>query len=159
MENSVLLPIQFRKIGLILVGISILMIIADYFGGLKFLEDISVLAVYNSGVPFDQNEGAPHFFQIIKDDFRFEMIVVLALVGLLFFGFSKRKNEDELVQKIRLNALLWATYAHFTVFILFTIFTFGIFYLNFLLIGVFTILVIYILRFEYKMFQLNKNTE
>lgn len=157
MKNLILFPSNYRKIGIALILLSVLLIIINSFDGLLFLEKIKVLAVYDSGTPLNQNSGAPHFFKVIQDDFRFEIIVVLLLVGLIFFGFSKRQNEDELIQKMRLNALLWATYAHFTLFILMTIFTFGIFYLNYLLIGIFTILVIYIIRFEYKMFLLNRD--
>jgi hypothetical protein len=158
MKNSVLLPNYYRKIGLILIVISISMLIIDQFGGLSFLENIKVLAIYNSGTPLDQSENAPAFFKVVQDDFRFEVIVTLSIIGLIFFGFSKRKYEDELIQKLRLNALLWATYIHFGLYLFFTLFTFGFFYLNFMLIGIFTIIIIYILRFEFKMYQLNKES-
>ena len=156
MEKSILFPNQFRKIGLTLISISILLIIIYQFGALSFLENISVFAIYNSGTPLDESESAPEFFKIIQDNFIFEVIISISIVGLVFFGFSKRKNEDKLIEKIRLNALLWATYIHFALYLLFTLFTFGLFYLNFMLIGIFTILIIYILRFEFKVHQLNK---
>jgi hypothetical protein len=152
-----LFPQAYKKIGLALVFLSILLIIVDQFNGLWFLENIKALAIYNSGTPLNSNVENEGFFKIVNDDFRFEIIVVLMLVGLILFGFSKRQNEDEMIQKIRLNSLVWATYAHFLIFILFTIFTFGVFYLNFLLIGVFTILIIYIIRFEYKIFLVNRD--
>lgn len=158
MKTSALFPKSYRKVGLGLIVLAILLLATDlFFGGLLFLEDIKVLALFDSGIPFDQTRGENSFFQIIEDDFRYEVISVLLLLGLLFFGFSKRKSEDELTQKIRLESLLWATYAHFFLFILLTLFTFGIFYLNILVFSIFTILLIYIIRFEYKMFQLKKS--
>lgn len=157
MKRTALFPKTFRRTGVILVISAILIAAIDMiFGGLSFLENFKVIALYDSGTPFDQSRSGG-FFQVIQDDFRYEIISTLLLIGLLFFGFSKREIEDELVQKIRLESLLWATYVHFFLFLVFTLFTFGLFYLNILVFSVFTILVIYIIRFEFKMFQLNKS--
>lgn len=158
MKTTALLPYSYRKIGLVLVLLAILLgVIEMLLGSLSFLENIKVLAIYDSGIPFDQSREGNSFFQIIQDDFRYEVISVVLLLGLLLFGFSKRKIEDELIQKIRLDSLLWATYVHFFLFILLTLFTFGLFYLNILVFSVFTILFIYIIRFEYKVFRLKKS--
>lgn len=159
MKTTPLFPSCYRKTGLILIGLALILFALDLFiDGLSFLKDIQVLAFYDSGIPFDQMREESSFFRIIKDDFRYEVISVLLLIGLLFFGFSKREVEDELIQKIRLESLLWATYVHFFLFTLLTIFTFGIFYLNILLFSVFTILFIYIIRFEFKVFQLKQSS-
>lgn len=158
MKTTVLLPQNYRRIGVGLIILALLLWIIEMFlGGLSFLENIKVFALYDSGVPFDQSREGSNFFRIIENDFRYEVISVVLLLGLLFVGFSKRKSEDELIQKIRLESLLWATYVHFFLFILLTLFTFGLFYLNILVFSVFTILLIYIIRFEYKMFQLKKS--
>jgi heme/copper-type cytochrome/quinol oxidase subunit 2 len=37
-----------------------------------------------------------------------ELITTLIILGLLFIGFSKLKNENELTQKLRLNGLYWS---------------------------------------------------
>jgi len=158
MNTTALFPKSYRNIGLGLIILALLIwIIEMLFGGLSLLENIKVLALYDSGIPFDQSREGNSFFRIIQDDFRYEAVSVILLLGLLLFGFSKRKLEDELVQKIRLESLLWATYVHFFLFILLTLFTFGLFYLNILVFSVFTILLIYIIRFEYKMFLLKKS--
>ena len=160
MKKTILFPKNYRKLGLMMIVLSLILWISDLiFGGLSFLENIRVLAVFDSGVPFDQTRDQNTFDQIIQDDYRYEVISVLLLLGLLFFGFSKRESEDELIQKIRLESLLWATYVHFFLFILLTLFTFGIFYLNILLLSIFMILLIYIIRFEYKLFQLKKSLD
>jgi hypothetical protein len=158
MKTNVLFPRSYRKLGLFMVVLSIFIWTIDiFFGSLSFLENINVIAIYDSGLPFDETRERNMFFKIIQDDYRYEVISVLLLLGLLFFGFSKRKIEDELIQKIRLESLLWATYVHFFIFILLTLFTFGLFYLNILVFSVFTILIIYIIRFEYKISQLKKS--
>lgn len=157
MKATTLFPIVYRKIGVVLIGLAVLSSILDLFlNGLYFLQNIRVFAIYDSGLPFNESRAGSSFFRIIENDFRYEFISVILLLGLLFLGFSKRKVEDELIQKIRLESLLWATYTHFFLFILLTIFTFGAFYLNILLFSVFTILFIYIIRFEYKVFRLKK---
>lgn len=158
MKTTTLFPKSYRKIGFALVVLALLLWTVDQlFGGLSFLQNINVLALYDSGIPFDETREQNTFFSILEDDFRYEVISVLLLLGLLFFGFSKRQSEDELIQKIRLESLLWATYAHFFLFILLTLFTFGLFYLNILVLNVFTILIIYIVRFEFKLYQLKKS--
>lgn len=158
MKTTVLFPQKFRKIGLGLIILAILLATVElFFNGLHFLENIKMLAIYDSGSPFDQSREGNIFFRIIEDDFRYETISLILLLGLLSFGFSRLKQEDELIQKIRLESLLWATYVHFALFILLTLFTFGLFYLNILVISVFTILFIYIIRFEYKVLQLKKS--
>jgi hypothetical protein len=158
MKKTALFPQGYSRIGVGLIILALfLWTVEVFFNGLSFLENIKVLALYNSGVPFDQSREGSSFFRIIENDYRYEVISVILLMGLLFFSFSKRKSEDELVQKIRLESLLWATYVHFFLFILLTLFTFGLFYLNILVFSVFMILLIYIIRFEYKMFQLKKS--
>lgn len=158
MKTTALFPKSYRKIGLGLIILALLLwVIEMLFGGLSFLENIKVVALYDSGIPFNQSREESSFFRIIQDDFRYEAVSVVLLLGLLLYGFSKRKLEDELIQKIRLESLLWATYVHFFLFILLTVFTFGWFYLNILVFSVFTILFIYIIRFEYKMFQLKRS--
>lgn len=157
MKTTALFPKNYRKAGLVLIALGVLLWLIDViFSGLTFLENIHVLALYDSGLPFNQTRGESTFPRIIEDDFRYETICTFLLLGLLFFGFSKRESEDELIQKIRLESLLWATYVHFFLFIVLTLFTFGLFYLNILLFSVFTILIIYIIRFEFKLFQLKK---
>ncbi len=158
MKTTPLFPKIYRKVGLVVILIAVVLLVLDELMGLlSFLEQANVLAIYDSGIPLGQTRSDNRFFEIIQDDFRYETLVVLILTGLLFVGFSKRATEDELVQKIRLESLLWATYIHFFLFILLTLFTFGLFYLNILVFSVFTILLIYILRFEYKMYQLKKS--
>lgn len=158
MTKTLLFPRIYKKIGLFMILFSIVLLLLDvFFGGLSFLKEVSVLSIYDSGLPFDQTRPDHQFFKIIQDDFRYEIITVVLLVALLFFGFSKRSTEDELIQKIRLESLLWATYIHFFIFIVLTLFTFGFFYLNILVFSVFAILLIYILRFEFKMFQLKRS--
>lgn len=158
MKKTALFPRSYRNLGLLMIIVSLVIWLLDIlFGSLSFLENINVLAIYDSGVPFDQTRSENMFFKVIKDDYKYEVISVILLLGLLFFGFSKRKAEDELIQKIRLESLLWATYVHFFLFILLTLFTFGLFYLNILVFSVYMIPIIYIIRFEYKVFQL-KNT-
>jgi hypothetical protein len=85
-----------------------------------------------------------------------ELAGVMLLCGLMLVAFSRRKQEDEFTSHMRLDALLWAVYCN-SLFILFAIILIygGQFY-SVLIYNMFTIPVIYLLRFQYLLIKANK---
>ncbi|RYE27768.1 MAG: hypothetical protein EOP48_34255 [Sphingobacteriales bacterium] len=45
-----------------------------------------------------------------------ELAIILSVTGLLLIAFSRRKNEDELTARLRLDALYWAVVVNYTTF-------------------------------------------
>lgn len=155
MKNHFLFPNSFKKIGWILFVPSLifslyLLTIDDGFT-IDAL-DFDVLAIYNDG--FFKSDDA--FFKIIENNIGDELYVIGLIVGGLLIGFSKLKNEDEMISKIRYESLVWATYLNYGIIILLTIFFYGIGYYSILMFNTFTLLLFFIIRFHYKIYQLNK---
>jgi len=86
---------------------------------------------------------------IIHDNFTQELAGILFIVGAFFIAFSKEKNEDEYIAKIRLESLLWATYVTFAIQILCLLFFYDFTFLKWMIINMFTILIVFIVRYNY----------
>jgi hypothetical protein len=48
------------------------------------------------------------FFETAFENFTNELAIFLVVVGLILIAFSKKKHEDELSAKVRLNSLYWS---------------------------------------------------
>lgn len=157
MKNHFLFPNSFKKIGWILFVpsfiFSLYLLTVDDGFTIDAL-DFNVLAVYNDG--FFKSDDA--FFKIIENNIGDELYVIGLIVGGILIGFSKLKNEDEMISKIRYESLVWATYLNYGIIILLTIFFYGIGYYSILMFNTFTLLLFFIIRFHYKIYQLNKTT-
>jgi hypothetical protein len=155
MKNHFLFPNSFKKIGWILFVPSFIFSLYILTIDDSFTIDalnINVLAIYNDGLFKSDNA----FFKIIENNIGDELYVIGLIVGGILIGFSKLKNEDEMISKLRYESLVWATYFNYAIIILFTIFFFGIGYYSILMFNTFTLLLFFIIRFHYKIYQLNK---
>lgn len=92
---------------------------------------------------FFQSEGP---FKLCLLD---ELIAVALLAGLLMLAFSREKEEDEYIQRVRLESLQWAILINALLLLLFTLFTYGSPYLTVMTFNMFTPLIIFVGRFYY----------
>src|SRR5262249_47986636 len=76
------------------------------------------------------------------------LICVLIIVGALMAGFSREKNEDEFIARIRLESLLWAVYVNYGLLLFLLLFVYGIEFLDVMVFSMFTVLLIFLLRFN-----------
>jgi hypothetical protein len=85
----------------------------------------------------------------LKDNFTNELAMIWLLVSLIFTAFSKTKEEDEYVQKIRHDSLLWSLYVNYGLLLIaiLSFYEFGFF--NVMLFNMYTPLIIFIIRFQY----------
>ncbi|MBK6498703.1 MAG: hypothetical protein IPG00_11315 [Saprospiraceae bacterium] len=73
-----------------------------------------MITIYNSdSVPLISPKTQGHWFQIIDVNFTQTIIGLLNIFALLFIAFSKEKEEDEFIRKVRLDALVMATYVNY----------------------------------------------
>lgn len=154
MKTQFLLPHSFKKVGWVLLAIAILLFI---FQDIEFLKGIRILAIYNSGYPLVHNDGVEGFFKIIKHDTQLDLASTLFIIGGLFVAFARVKNEDEFISKIRLESLVWATWAQFIILTLMILSVFGIGFLNILMLNMFTILILFIIRFHFVLYKSRKS--
>lgn len=153
MKIHYLFPYSFKFIGLIILIPSLIL------GALFVFFDIQ-LEVFNAKVPalladdlFGPQKDA---LTIIKNNITDEIAAIGLIVGALFFAFSREKLEDEYIAKIRLESLVWAVYLNYTVLILCFLFIYNFSFLQVMLYNLFTILIFFILRYQWKKYQLKK---
>lgn len=96
------------------------------------------------------------FFKVVENSVGDELIFCLLVVSGILVGFSKVKVEDEMVSKIRLESLVWATYINYAILLATTFFVYGLAFLNALYINIFSLLLVFIIRFHWKLYQYNK---
>ena len=78
-----------------------------------------------------------------------ELASVLLIACLVLIAFAEEKVEDEWVTKIRLESLQWAVYINYGLLILAILLVYNELFFEALVYNMFTILIIFILRFNY----------
>ena len=86
----------------------------------------------------------------------FIVSILILILGLLLVAFSKEKVEDEQIAQLRLQSLQWAIYLNYLVFVLCVLFIYGTNFLAVILYNTITPLLIFIIRFRWKLYQLNR---
>lgn len=155
MRIHYLFPHRFKQIGLLFL------IPFSLFGILVVQKDIepdfldwTVPAVF-----YDEFMGDQLVFSMAETNVLNEIIGVVLIVSGLMVAFSKEKNEDEFISKLRLESLVWATYVNYAVLLFSMLFVFGISFLWIMIFNMFTILLFFIIRFNWQLRRLNKIVE
>jgi hypothetical protein len=141
-----LFPYRWKRIGwLLAIPSAVLMIAVLYFQfGLPFL-------YYKSAWPTRFSNGGTLF--VLQDhDFTREVGSVLLIIGLLMIAFSKEKQEDERIQALRLESLLWAVYVNSALLILCIIFLYDVVFLVVMTYNICTPLILFIARFQFVLY-------
>lgn len=89
----------------------------------------------------------------ILNDLSDELFTLLILLSGLVLGFSKEKAEDEYTALLRGAALQWSLVANTVLAILATFSIYGIAYFNFMVVQLFSILLLFNLRFQYTLYK------
>ncbi|MEP0266260.1 hypothetical protein [Dokdonia sp.] len=158
MNIPYLFPNRFKKIGWILfIPAAILGIYILKSGEVPAFFETSVLAfIHESFINSDSELISNYYFEVIENNILDEILVIITIIGALFIAFSKEKHEDEYINKIRLNSLVWATYVNYSILIISTIFVYNATYFWVMLLNMFTILIIFIVRFNWQLIKLKK---
>ena len=143
MKKRLLLPHGCRTIGYILL-VPFLALGIAYMGWDYMLPWLS----YHS-----TQKGILDF---MNTNFTDELATIGMIISLVLIAFSKEKIEDEAIQFFRLEALQWAVYANYLVLILAVLFCYGGLFFTVMTINLFTVLIIFIARFRYVLYQYNK---
>jgi small-conductance mechanosensitive channel len=152
MSNKLLLPNKYKLIGwFLLIPATILGVILSFTGFEAFPLKAKVFAIFN-----DEIFGESHLFSVIETNITNTIVGILFIAGALFVAFSKEKSEDEFIAKLRLSSLLWAVWVNYILLLLAVLFVYGTSFFTVMVYNMFTVLIIFIVRFNYILY---KNTK
>jgi small-conductance mechanosensitive channel len=100
--------------------------------------------------------GENQSFRFIEANITNTVVGVLFIIGALFVGFSKEKTEDEFIANIRLSSLLWAVWVSYILLLLAFLFVYGSPFLTVMVYNMFTVLIIFLVRFNYILYKNSK---
>jgi hypothetical protein len=151
MKTSYLFPHRYKSLSGIVFWVSLLLFIFIMFGDNAELIQINttVFALTDTHISFGLTENN------IVDEILFTFLIISGLM----YAFSKEKTEDERVQKIRLDSLVWATYFNYIIILLCYLFIYGIDFLNVMMVALFSHLLFFIIRFRWMLYQQNKSLD
>jgi hypothetical protein len=148
MRSSFLLPSPFKWFGgiMLLFGAALYIAASTYGFELSFLE-------------MESSSGSISDLVNATDNYTISFALILLISGLIFLGFSRLKQEDEMIAFLRLQALQWSIYFCAAILILLTAFTFSLAYLGYLGWLWYLFLAIYCLLFYSKLFLLQLRSQ
>lgn len=149
MSNKLLLPNKFKIIGWCLfIPATILGIIVSCTDF-----EISWLHAKVFSILSDENFGKSQTFHFIETNLTNTVVGVVFIAGAMFVGFSKEKREDEFIAKLRLSSLLWAVWVNYALLLLAFLFIYGTDFLTVMIYNMFTVMIIFIVRFNYILYK------
>ena len=85
--------------------------------------------------------------------------IIGTIVGGVLATCSREKIEDEMTQQLRLNSLLMALYINYGLLIVASLVVYDLHFLHVMLYNMFTILLIFMAVFRYKIWRMKKGVE
>ncbi len=156
METKYLLPNSFKLAGWIIF------IIGIAFGVLFFIfpDEVFHIKVWMPALhydfPMDKNSG---FLTMVHTAIIDEITGTLIILGALLVAFSKEKEEDEYIMKIRVESLVWAVIVN-SLLLLFCVFAFyGLSFMLAMIFNVVTVLILFVIKFQIALRKANKYAE
>jgi hypothetical protein len=134
MKSTFLFPNEFKTVGWAVLFPSL------FFG---------IYLLFHSEFEWSVLDWEVPWYSSVSDNFLDEFVMILVLVSSMLVAFSKTQEEDEYVQQIRMESLLWAMYMNgaFLFIGIIGIYDFDFFYL--LMVNAYAPLFIFIIRFQY----------
>jgi membrane protease YdiL (CAAX protease family) len=153
MKTDFLLPHKWKKAGWIIFipafVFGLIITITDYEPAML---DVPVLAFITDGVLGDWN-----FFNIYQNNIVDEILAILLILSAMVVVFSREKEEDELISRIRLESLAWAMYVNFGILLLAFVFVYDMAFFWVMTFNMFTPLIITMVRFNWLVAKLRKD--
>ncbi|MDR1006792.1 MAG: hypothetical protein LBL74_08035 [Bacteroidales bacterium] len=153
MKKTYLFPTCFQMIGWLITLPSLALVFLPDMLGIDLNFDFKMPALLYGAV---LNENAGGWFVMADTSFATTILPVLLIVGLCFIAFAKRRYEDEYVSKIREQSLVWSILTGCAVFVLLTLFVYGMSYLLVLYFITALFLIIFVCKFNYELYKLKK---
>jgi len=151
MESSLLLPHRYKRIGLLLLLPSLVLGILVRFFDFTF----SFLTLHIAKTTVNTNNLH------LEDNINLtdELALTGIIVALLFIAFAREKTEDEYIAHTRLASLKWAVLINYLLLLLATWLVHGFAYIDVMMYNMLTVLIIFIVRFNYALNSNKKSPE
>jgi len=131
------------------------------FGWLIFLGAAGLhIAIAMFNLPFPKIN-----FQLIKgydwadESGLDEILFSLILIGLLVVSFAREKKEDEYISFLRLRSWQWAVLISYGILFFANWLIYGMAYLSFMAYNMFTVLVVFLIKFNLSLYQSRKGAK
>lgn len=149
MKTHPLLPHRFKILGWILF-------IPAAIAGIFFLATEARPAFLNFHLPavLQQLNGTDTNAHV---NLTHTVVGIVLIIGGLLLMLSKAQQEDEYISELRLNALLWAVVVNYLLLLLAFMLVYDFNFLHVMIYNMFTIILIFILRFQYLLYQAQKS--
>jgi hypothetical protein len=149
MNKVPMLSNRFKKVGWVLLIAAILFLIAVSVLDIDSeIFTFNVFSIFSSTGLEDRS-----WFAVHQEDIGYTLFSCLFIGGGLLIMFSKERTEDEFIQSIRLNALMWSVLVHFVLLMIAFLGVYGLSFLSIVFYNTYTVLVIFILRFYYLLYK------
>jgi hypothetical protein len=135
MESKLLLPNRYKRIGIVLLIPAFILGIMVRFFDFQF----SFLTIHmGKSKVFEDSIN-------LTDEFALTGLIA----GLLFIAFAREKTEDEFIAHTRLESLKWAVLINYILLLVATWLVHGFAYIDVMMYNMLTVLIIFIIRFNY----------
>ncbi|MHC1732239.1 MAG: hypothetical protein AB9888_09480 [Bacteroidales bacterium] len=152
MKTKMLLPNKFKTPGWIMLIPTTLFGLYIIFSDFEFdFLNARVFAFFS-----DEILGDSVTMGFIHTNLTYTITGIIFIISAFFVAFSREKTEDEFIARIRLESLLWATYINYGILLFCFLFFYDFGFLYVMIINMFTILVIFIIRFQYLLHRAKK---
>src|SRR5690554_4020228 len=155
MKTSYLFPYRFKKASGFLFWMVLVVTVYSFLNYETVIENeifrFNVFTIAETGLISESI-----FFGLTKTYILDELLFILLILSALVYAFSKEKTEDEMVSKIRLDSLVWATYFNYIIILLCYMFLYGFAFLNVMMVALFSHLLFFIIRFRWMMYKQDK---
>jgi len=150
MKVNFLFPNKFKKIGwFILIPSAIIGLVTLIYEYEPSFLDFNAPAIFINDFFKDKK-----LFGMVNNNILNEILGVLIIISSLFVAFSKEKLEDEYISKIRLESLVWAVYVNYGILLFSFLFIFDFSFLWVMIFNMFTVLLFFIIRFNWQISKL-----
>jgi hypothetical protein len=153
MKKDLLLPHKYKRIGWFIFLPAVILGIVILITGVEKIP----LNGWSFALVDDDTAGKSRFFSFVHTNICNTIVGIFFIVGGLLVGLSKEKNEDEFIASLRQTSLLWALLVNYSLLLFCFAFIYGIAFINVMIYNMFTVLIIFIVRFNYVLYRTVKS--
>lgn len=138
MKNTLLIPHKYKAIGWVVLAVFSL---------------VGLFAMYG-------NLNPPYFIVMVGGNVETNLLTTIALIGviagLIMVCFSREMDEDEFILLVRLKSWQWAVLISYILLAITSLVVYGLDFLSVMLYNMFTIPMVFIIRFYWSLYRLKR---